>query len=50
MKQLPFAEDVNYFQTSQTGTETWISKAIKLIEDIGGTVITDIAVGGGDGR
>lgn len=41
MTQLPYAEDMNYFQTSQTGAETWISKAIRLIEHIGGTVITE---------
>lgn len=38
---LPYAEDVNYFQTSQTGTETWIARAIVLIEEIGGQVISE---------
>ena len=35
---LPYAEDVNYWKTGASSPESWISKAVKLIEDVGGTV------------
>lgn len=39
--ELPYAEDINYWQSSQTSPDTWIDKACKLIEQFGGTVLAD---------
>lgn len=36
---LPYAEDCNYFKTSQSGADDWLDRAGKLIEDFGGTVL-----------
>ncbi len=38
MENLPFAEDINYWKTSQSSPDTWIERAIKLIKDFGGRV------------
>lgn len=39
MYELPYAEDINYWQSSQTAPDTWIDKAVKLIENFGGDVL-----------
>lgn len=38
---LPYAEDVNYWKTGRSGSDTWIEKAKNLIEEIGGEVISE---------
>lgn len=35
---LPCAEDVNYWKTGTSAPDTWIAKAIRHIEDVGGEV------------
>lgn len=40
MKDLPDAEDINYWKTSGSGPDTWLERASKLIEGLGGTVWT----------
>lgn len=37
---LPFAEDMAYWKTSQSGIKTWLDKTEKMIVEIGGTVNT----------
>jgi hypothetical protein len=47
---LPYAEDVgHYWQTSQTSPDTWIERAKKIIQDMGGEIIAD-AFGSAGGR
>ena len=46
---LPFADDVNYWKTSQSGSETWILRAIKEVESLDGTVLSE-AFGSSGGR
>lgn len=41
MYELPYAEDINYWQSSQTSPDTWIDKACKLINQFGGTVLAE---------
>ena len=36
-----YAEDVNYWQTSQSSADTWIDKAKKEITGIGGNIMTE---------
>ncbi len=36
--QLPYAEDVNYWKTSKSSSESWIDKALRQIEEVGGEV------------
>lgn len=38
--KLPYAEDINYWKTSQSQPESWIDKSCKLISDYGGMVYT----------
>ena len=38
MNQLPYAETINYWQTSQTSPDVWIDKTCKLITEFGGQV------------
>jgi hypothetical protein len=50
MNNTVYAENVNYWKSSQKHAETWIDDAIKLIKRIGGTIdsqatITDHATG-----
>lgn len=40
MTDLPDAEDINYWQTSKSGPDTWLERAAELIEQLGGTVYT----------
>lgn len=41
MKELPYAEDVNYWETSQTSPDSWIDKTERLIISKGGRVIKE---------
>jgi len=42
MMDLPYAEDVgHYWQTSQSSPDTWIDRAKKVIENLGGAVLTE---------
>lgn len=34
-----YAEDMNYWQTSSSSSDTWMEKTMDLIEDFGGTVL-----------
>lgn len=38
MKKLPYAEDVNYWQTGKSSPDTWIDNAQKEIKAIGGKI------------
>jgi len=39
---LPYAEDVgHYWQTSQSSPDTWIDRAKKVIQDLGGEILAD---------
>jgi hypothetical protein len=46
---LPFAEDTNYFQTSQSSADAWIAKTQALIKEFGGKVLAE-AYGSENGR
>jgi hypothetical protein len=37
-KNLPFAEDVNYWKTGRSGVDVWMEKTKRLIEGIGGEI------------
>lgn len=41
MRELPFAEDVNYWQTSRSSPDTWTAKTIRQIEKLGGHVMME---------
>jgi hypothetical protein len=41
MKNLPYAEDLNYWKTSQNSPDTWIDKTKNLIHSFGGKVLAD---------
>jgi len=39
---LPYAEEVgHYWQTSQSAPDTWIDRAKKIIQDMGGEILAD---------
>ena len=38
---MPFAEEVNYWKTSTTSTDTWLEKTSKMITSIGGKVLAE---------
>ena len=38
--KLPYAENINYWKTSKSSPDTWLEKATKQIELLGGTVYT----------
>lgn len=38
---LPFGEDINYWQTSRISPDTWMSKTRRLIESYGGKVLQE---------
>ncbi|WP_338765917.1 hypothetical protein WAF17_02655 [Bernardetia sp. ABR2-2B] len=40
---LPFAENMPYWKTSQSGVETWLDKVEKMIVEMGGQVDTRLA-------
>lgn len=37
-----FAEDINYWKTSQTAPDTWVEKTRRLITEMGGKVLTEV--------
>lgn len=39
--QLPYAEDINYWQTSKGSPDMWVDKAVKIIESFGGNVLAE---------
>lgn len=41
-QQLPYADDVNYFKTSQSAPDTWLNKAKKEITALGGNVHSEL--------
>ncbi len=41
MRELPYGEDVNYWQTSRTSPDIWMEKTKKLILDLGGQVLME---------
>lgn len=47
---LPFAEDVNFWQTSKTSTDTWVDRAKRQIQEVGGKVLGDGFGSDADGR
>lgn len=40
-KQIPFAETINYWKSSNTSPDTWLDKTRKLIEKHGGVVLNE---------
>lgn len=40
MIELPDAEEIRYWKTSKSSPGKWLEKTIKLIEDLGGSVIS----------
>jgi hypothetical protein len=46
---LPYAEDVNYFKTSQSPADSWVDKTVALIRGMGGEVLAE-AFGNSNGR
>lgn len=45
-----YAEDINYWQTSQVAPDTWIEKAKKEIARIGGKILGEAFGADGDGK
>ena len=41
MAELPYGEDVNYWQTSDLSPNTWMEKTKKLITNLGGRVLME---------
>lgn len=41
MNELPYAEDINYWQTSQTSPDVWMDKTKKLIYSFNGAVTAE---------
>lgn len=39
MDDLPYAEDINYWKTSKSSPDTWMERAVKLINAFGGKVV-----------
>lgn len=48
METLPYAEDINYWQTSNTSPDIWMDKTRKLISQFGGQVISEAFGNQGD--
>jgi len=48
--ELPFADTVNYWKTNQSAPDSWIDKARRQIEKLGGTVTAEAFGRGADGR
>lgn len=40
MNKLPYAEDIRYWKTSQSSPDTWLERISRLIEDLGGNVLS----------
>lgn len=41
MTELPYAEDINYWKTSKSSPDTWVDRAKRQIEKLGGTILTE---------
>lgn len=41
MSDLPFAEDVNYWQTGRSSPDVWLARATEQIEAVGGKVLAE---------
>ena len=41
MDKIIYAEDINYWKTSQTSPDVWIDKTKKLISDLGGRILAE---------
>lgn len=41
MYELPYAEDINYWQTSKGSPDLWIDRATKLITSFGGNILSE---------
>lgn len=41
MNNLPHAEDINYWKTSKSSPDTWIERAKKQIEALGGAILME---------
>lgn len=41
MPELPFAEDVNYWQTGHSSPDVWLVRATAQIESVGGVVVQE---------
>lgn len=39
---LPFSEDINYWMTSQSSSDSWMDKTKKLIESFGGQISMEV--------
>lgn len=50
MAKIVYAEDINYFKTSQKQADTWIDDAKKLIGSIGGKVLAEAYGSDAQGR
>jgi hypothetical protein len=37
--ELPYAEDCNYWKSGQSSPDTWLARAVKQIEGVGGAVL-----------
>lgn len=42
MTELPYAEDINYWKTSKSAPDTWIDRAKRQIEGMGGEVLSEV--------
>lgn len=42
MEKPPYAEKVNYWQTSRVSSDSWITKAKVQIEKVGGTILGEV--------
>jgi hypothetical protein len=50
MNNLPYAEDIgHYWQTGKSSPDVWIDRAKKVIQDLGGEIVSD-AFGSANGR
>lgn len=45
-----YAEDVNFWQTGTSGTETWMDRTRRQIEELGGKVVAEGFGSDGEGR
>ena len=40
-KELPYAEDINYWKTGQSSPDSWMGKSVRLIQGLDGFVIAE---------
>lgn len=50
MKGLPYAEDINYWQTGKSPADSWMDKTKRQIQALGGKVLGEGFGSDGDGR